>query len=384
MTPEAFGRALERARLRAERHVPAFQATYQEIITGAADKASRALVSQAALTASDWQPPPEGTLISGLGVTVALRERQLGAVETVVRVPLEQAGIAWNADDPLLQAFLQQTEAWSGLSIEQAFQPELQKIITNAFKSGLSVKDAAALIRSRFAETAVWQAEMLARSNLNMIGNGGMQVAVTRYNEKASAAGDKMVETKTWVTAGDAAVRASHRAAAGQVVPVGQSFQVGSSMLSFPGDPGGALAEVLNCRCVALYGEAVRPRLAASAAAVPETSSARPADGIDERIAAGLDALSQAADFAARMAHVEQERDIAARARDAAIGERDDLRRQLAREREEHRAVVAAEKTKTLEHIESLTARFADRKPRAVEIVRDESGRAVGYKETSE
>jgi hypothetical protein len=383
MKPEAFGRALERARLRAERHVTAFQATYQQIITSAADKASRALVSQAALTASDWQPPPDGTLISGLGVTVALREQQLGAVETVVRLPLAQAGIAWDPEDPLLQAFLEQTEAWSGLSIEQAFQPELRNLITDAFQQGLSVKDAAALIRARFAETAVWQAEMLARSNLNMIGNGGMQIAVTRYNEKAGAAGDRQVETKTWVTAGDAAVRASHRSAAGQVVPVDQSFQVGSSMLSFPGDPGGALAEVLNCRCVALYGESVRPRLAASAAA-PKTERTEPVDGIDERIAAGLDALSQAADFAARMAHVEQERDIAARARDAAIGERDDLRRQLAAEREENRALVAAEKTKTLEHIESLTARFADRKPRAVEIVRDESGRAVGYREATE
>jgi hypothetical protein len=264
--PEAFGRALERARLRAERQQPALHATYQQILKRAAGQASRALVSQASLTASDWQPPPEGTLVTGLGATVALRDQQAKAVETVTRVPLEQAGIAWNPDDPLLQAFLQETEAWSGLSIEQAFQPELRKIITEAFADGLPVRDAAALIRARFSETAVWQAEMLARSNLNMIGNGGMQIAVTRYNERASAAGDRLVETKTWITAGDAAVRASHREAAGQVVPVDQSFQVGSSMLSFPGDPGGALAEVLNCRCVALYGQTSRRGLTAAVA----------------------------------------------------------------------------------------------------------------------
>src|SRR6185503_1649627 len=98
--------------------------------------------------ASDWQPPPEGTLVTSVGVSVALKEQQARAAETVIRLPLEKAGIAWDASDPLLQAFLQQTEAWAGLSIEQAFQPELRKIITEAFQQGLSVKDAAALIRT--------------------------------------------------------------------------------------------------------------------------------------------------------------------------------------------------------------------------------------------
>jgi hypothetical protein len=277
LTPEAFIRSLDRARIRADRDEIGLKASYQRILTGAASRAARTLVSQAALTASDWQPPLEGTLVSGLGVTVALREQQARAAETVIRIPLEKAGVAWDAQDPLLQAFLEQTEAWAGLSIEEAFQPELRKIISEAFTQGLSVRDAAALIRARFAETSVWQAEMLARSNLNMLGNGGMQVAVTRYNEKARTAGDKLIQTKTWVTAGDAAVRASHVAAAGQTVPVDQSFQVGGSMLSFPGDPGGALAQVLNCRCVALYGATSRRSLVAAVASPAMTSTRKKA-----------------------------------------------------------------------------------------------------------
>jgi hypothetical protein len=264
MTVEAFARSLDRARKRADTHQAALHAIYQDDLRRAANKAARNLVSQAALTASDWQPPPEGTLVTGVGVSVALKEQQARAAETVIRLPLENAGIAWDASDPLLQTFLQQTEAWAGLSIEQAFQPELRKIITEAFQQGLSVKDAATLIRTTFSETSVWQAEMLARSNLNMLGNGGMQVAVTRYNERAAAAGDKLVQTKTWVTAGDSAVRPSHVAAAGQTVPFDQSFQVGGSQLSFPGDPGGALAEVLNCRCIALYGTSARRNLTAA------------------------------------------------------------------------------------------------------------------------
>jgi hypothetical protein len=271
MTAEAFARSLDRARERADTHQAALHRIYEDDLRRAANKAARNLVSQAALTASDWQPPPEGTLVSSVGVSVALKEQQAKAAETVIRLPLENAGIAWDASDPLLQAFLAQTEAWAGLSIEQAFQPELRKIITEAFQQGLSVRDAATLIRTTFGETSVWQAEMLARSNLNMLGNGGMQVAVTRYNERAAAAGDKLVQTKTWVTAGDSAVRPSHVAAAGQTVPFDQSFQVGGSQLSFPGDPGGALAEVLNCRCVALYGTSARRNLTA---AVPSPAMA--------------------------------------------------------------------------------------------------------------
>jgi hypothetical protein len=265
---QRFLRALNRGHARALALEPQLAAVYQRIIREQASKAARALVSEAGLTAAvaprDWQPPPEGVIFTAVGVTAALQRQHLQAVETVARPALEQEGIAWNPDDPRLQQLLAQTGDWSGQAVTDAMLPELRKLVATAFADGLSVKDAAALIRAKFAETAPWQAEMLARSNLNMLGNAGMDHAVSRYNDTARATGDRQVETKTWATAGDSAVRPTHVAAEGQTVPVGQSFQVGGSSLSFPGDPGGALGEVLNCRCTVVYGSAPRSGLTAA------------------------------------------------------------------------------------------------------------------------
>ncbi len=285
MTPERFGRALDRGRLRALAGTASLAAAYARVIRSAANRAARTLTSDASLTAAadpgDWQPPAEGTLLGQVGVSVAIRRKQLQAVERTARPALEQTGIAWDVHDPLMRELLAQTEAWSGRAVEQAMLPELRRIVAQAFADGLSVKDAAALIRATFAETSVWQAEMLARSNLNMIGNGGMDVAVKRYNQAARSKRERTIETKTWTTAGDSAVRATHVAASGQTVPVDQSFQVGGSLLAFPGDPGGALGEVLNCRCVALYGSRAPTAGVASAAvaAVRQRERRRLRDG---------------------------------------------------------------------------------------------------------
>lgn len=60
---------------------------------------------------------------------------------------------------------------------------------------------------------------------------------------------------KQWVTMGDAKVRASHRAVNGQVQNIDQPFQVGTSLLMYPGDSslGASLGEIINCRCWVRY-----------------------------------------------------------------------------------------------------------------------------------
>jgi hypothetical protein len=58
---------------------------------------------------------------------------------------------------------------------------------------------------------------------------------------------------RQWVTVGDDLVRASHNDADGQLRPVGEAFNVGNSLLRWPGDTGlgAALKEIINCRCAA-------------------------------------------------------------------------------------------------------------------------------------
>lgn len=60
-----------------------------------------------------------------------------------------------------------------------------------------------------------------------------------------------LVQRKTWVTAGDDDVRESHEDADGLTVGIDDLFQVGFSLLEYPGDTshGAGTEEIANCRC---------------------------------------------------------------------------------------------------------------------------------------
>lgn len=64
-----------------------------------------------------------------------------------------------------------------------------------------------------------------------------------------SALADEGVTHKEWVATEDPRTRPTHVAADGQVVPLTQPFQVGTSLLMFPGDPSGPANETIQCRC---------------------------------------------------------------------------------------------------------------------------------------
>lgn len=64
-----------------------------------------------------------------------------------------------------------------------------------------------------------------------------------------SALADEGVTRKEWVSTEDSRTRPTHVAADGQAVPLTQPFQVGTSLLMFPGDPSGPANETINCRC---------------------------------------------------------------------------------------------------------------------------------------
>lgn len=67
----------------------------------------------------------------------------------------------------------------------------------------------------------------------------------------AEARGD-VAPFKLWLSTDDRRTRPTHRAADQQRTLLTEPFAVGGSRLLFPGDPTGAAAEVINCRCTML------------------------------------------------------------------------------------------------------------------------------------
>lgn len=79
-------------------------------------------------------------------------------------------------------------------------------------------------------------------------------IAASNVGTFASAA-SVGATTKTWLATADARTRPAHLAANGQVQQMSEPFQVGGSLLQYPGDPAGSAAQVANCRCTLLYDD---------------------------------------------------------------------------------------------------------------------------------
>lgn len=87
------------------------------------------------------------------------------------------------------------------------------------------------------------RAKVIARTETNRAWNAGV-LAAAQYYEPPSTRW-----VKVWDADLDGHERPSHRRADGQVRSLSDSFQVGNQDLRFPGDPAGAPANVINCRC---------------------------------------------------------------------------------------------------------------------------------------
>lgn len=111
--------------------------------------------------------------------------------------------------------------------------------------AGESIDDLARRVRSVLAATDV-RAKTIARTEVIGATNAGSLAQM-------QAAGDAAPVAKTWLATKDGRTRLSHRASDGQTVALDESFVVGGSRLSHPGDPTGAPEEIINCRCTLLY-----------------------------------------------------------------------------------------------------------------------------------
>lgn len=142
-------------------------------------------------------------------------------------------------DAPEVTRYIRDTAYESGKLITQTTVDKLRATITEGVRDGETSQQLTDRIRDVF-QVRRHEAERIARTEVSRSYN-------FTTNEAWKQSG--LVESTSWLTAHDDAVRSSHAAIDGQERGLGEPFDNG---LLYPGDPDGDADEVINCRCTAL------------------------------------------------------------------------------------------------------------------------------------
>ena len=121
----------------------------------------------------------------------------------------------------------------------QRVDSEINKILTDGYREGWGVKDVRSRIMERYQEFQGYEANRIARTEMQTAHNMGM---MNQYEKMG-------VDYIEWRAAHDKRTRRSHALLDGEIVKLGDKFSNG---LRYPGDKTGSIEEWINCRCSAV------------------------------------------------------------------------------------------------------------------------------------
>lgn len=197
-----------------------------------------------------WQRVESGDLTEG--VNFELPPDKTSAFSKGVGKQASTHGDIFDVTNPLTAKVFAQTGSQI-VGIAQTTQADVMAIIRMAYEQGLSIPDTAKAIRTGMAEASIARATLIARTEMVGAVNGG-SLAATQLVESATGGSYE----KTWLTAPGAHFprHEDYEGLDEQTVALDAVFDVGGSMLQFPGDPDGPAEEVCNCRCTLVYVDA--------------------------------------------------------------------------------------------------------------------------------
>jgi hypothetical protein len=185
-------------------------------------------------------------------------DRLLTALEQLARAGWEDAArqlgvnLPFDKSDPLLHDALQRTRNLMVRTPDEVYK-QVIKELGKGHNLGETPDQLAARVRRVLdvngAENWPARAQTVAVTEVHRAFNFGGLAASQRIQQR-----EQRPLTKRWDSKDDAAVRPAHRRADGQLRPVSQPFLVMGEPLMMPGDPAGMPANVINCRCKAIFG----------------------------------------------------------------------------------------------------------------------------------
>lgn len=271
---QKLNRASQAGAEKAARHLDALTRAYGRALRAAGRRAATRMRQTAPVTAAanpEWTPPPVDSLIDQEEL-VADTRRKTGKLHRLMLADAAQAaldpfGISFDIHAPTSQALLDAVGQRIQDGITATIREQIVTAVQAGYENGDSVYRVSTAIQKATDEISRPRADMLARTDLNALANGGSLLAAT-ISEGAS--------TKTWLATSDDRTRETHAEADGQTVPIDQPFDVGGEQAQFPGDPDLSDDEACNCRCSISYGE-------------PLTASSTPHEALPRDFAAWRD-----------------------------------------------------------------------------------------------
>lgn len=120
----------------------------------------------------------------------------------------------------------------------------IKDTLNQARLDGLSIPEAANLLRQKVATLSQARATLIARTEI---------VSASNLASKMGAESTGLALNMRWIATPGGRTRDTHRAANGQVAPLSGTFTVGGFPARYPGDPLLPAKEIVNCRCAIGY-----------------------------------------------------------------------------------------------------------------------------------
>jgi HK97 family phage portal protein len=144
---------------------------------------------------------------------------------------------------PQIESWLQMKIQRYVQSVNENIRQEVADIIIRGLDDGLGTHEISGNIADHLGQTKDYRSDRIARTELLGVSNMAQWEA---YSQSG------VVKKKRWIGTLDDRIRDTHEQAHYQYengISLDQMFNVGGSLLMFPGDVGGEPEEVVNCRC---------------------------------------------------------------------------------------------------------------------------------------
>jgi HK97 family phage portal protein len=155
-------------------------------------------------------------------------------------------GLDFDLDAPYVADFVKARANQLAGPVTDTTYEAIKATLAEGAKAGEDVPALARRIRSVFDDADRVRSVRIARTEVISAFNGsGLEVA--------KELGGDVVGGQEWIAARDDKTRSEHAEADGQIVAIGEKFNVGGEELEYPGDPAGSPWNVVSCRCTAAF-----------------------------------------------------------------------------------------------------------------------------------